>query len=235
MFSSNSIKFFSVLVLLGCQSCSYWRGQTNATPVVPPPFVAEPLKSAIPFSTKEPDVYQAEIVTIDAGGVEEKTFAAKNGANQLLITNFQGKTETAFLQIGANRNVLLAPRQKIYAEDESSAAAKNDGLNDFLKVELINRKTDARFERLGAENNLEKYRATLDDASNSEIIIHVDANLGLPVRQEFYSVGGEQKTLILTVELRNFNLQAEAGIFEIPKNYRKVSPTEFRETMRRER
>ena len=235
MFSSNLIKTFFVLALLGCQSCSYWRGQTNATPA-PTPFVAEELKSAIPFSTKEPDVYQTEIVMIDAGGFEEKTFAAKNGANRLLILDFQGKTETALLQTGENLNFSIAPRQKIYAENKyETAIAKSESLNDLLTTELINRKTDARFETLGAENNLVKYRVTLDDAKNSEVILYVNVQIGLPVRQEFYSVTGERKNLTSTMELRNFNLQAEAGIFEIPKDYRKVSPSEFRETMRRER
>jgi len=236
MFSSNTIKFFSaLLLLLGCQSCSYWRGQTNATPV-PTPFVAEELKSEIPFSTKEPDVYQTEIVITGASGFEEKTFAAKNGANRLLIVDFQAKTEIALLQLGESQNFTIARNQKIYAENKyENTAAKSEPLNDFLNVELINRKTGAKFETLGAENNLGKYRVNLDDSINSEMIIYVNEKIGLPTRQEFYSIGGERKILTLTMELRNFNLHTDAGIFEVPKNYRQVSPKEFQETMQRER
>ncbi len=235
MFSSNFIKLFYVLALLLCQSCSYWRGKTEATPA-PTPFVVEELKSEIPFSTKEPDVYQTEIVVTGENGSEEKTFAAKNGANRLLTLDFQGKSEVAFLQSGVNQNFIIARRQKIYAENRyENIAAKSDILKDFLTVELINRKTDAKFETLGAENNLVKYQVNLKDAKNSETIIYVDEKIGLPVKQEFYSIVGERKILTLTVELKNFSLAADASIFEVPKDYRRVSPNEFREISQRER
>ena len=73
----------------------------------------------------------------------------------------------------------------------------------------------------------------MDDAQNSEIIVSVDENIGLPVKQEFYSTGGEQKILTYSVELKNFSLQTDANFFEIPKDYRKVSAKEFREITRR--
>lgn len=235
MFWSNSIKIFFVLVALACQSCGYWRGQTNATPA-PTAFAVEELRSAVPFSTKEPDVYQTEIVVTGADGFEEKTFAAKNGANRLLILDFQGRAETALLQLGANQTLTIARRLKIYTEDKhQSAAAKSSPLNDFLTAELLNRKTGATFEALGAENDFVKYRVNMEDAQHSEIIVYVNAQINLPVRQEFYSVSGEQKIPALIVELRNFNLQTEPNFFEVPVDYRKVSPEEFRAALRRER
>lgn len=235
MFSSNLFKILLVGSLLFCQSCSYWRGKTEATPA-PAPFVAEELKSEIPFSTKEPDVYQTEIVVTGENGLEEKTFAAKSGANRLLTLDFQGKSEVAFLQSGENQSFIIARRQKIYAENKyENIAAKSDPLKDFLTVELINRAADAKFETRGAENNLVKYRVNLEDAKNSEMIIYVDEKIGLPVKQEFYSIVGEQKILTLTVELKNFSLAADASIFAVPKDYRRVSPNEFWEILQRER
>lgn len=235
MFSSNLNKIFFCVVLLGSQSCGYWRGQTNATPA-PTPFVAEELKSGVPFSTKEPDVYQTEIVVTDASGSAEKTFAAKNGAKRLLILDFQGKTETALLQTDERQNLLIARGQKIYAENNYETPIVNsEPLSDFLIIELINRTIDAKFETLGAENDLMKYRTSLDDAANSEMIIYVDETIGLPVKQEFYSVNGAEKTLSLTIELKDFSRQTDAALFEVPKDCRKVSPKEFRETMQRAR
>lgn len=230
MFSSNAVKIFFAAVLFACQSCSFWRGQTNADTVPPTPFVAAELKSDVPFSTKEPAVYQTEIVTTGADGSEEKIFAAKNGASRLLILNFQAKTELALLHAGENQTFVFARQRKICAENKSgTAVAGSEPLNDFLTNELINRKSGAKYETLGAENNLAKYRVIPEDAPNSETLIYVDAEIGLPVRQEFYSVAGGRKILTLTTELRSFKGQTETGVFELPKDCRRVSPKEFYE------
>jgi hypothetical protein len=231
MFSSTSIKIFLVFVSFICQACGFWRGQTDATPS-PTPFVAEELKSAAPFSTKEPGVYQTEIV-VTANGVENVTFTARNEMKRLTIFDFRTELETAVLELGENQTFLIAASRKIYAEKESAGSVVETAA-DFLTGELLNQKNEARFESLGAENNLARYRINLNDARNSEIIISVDEKIGLPIKQEFYRIGGEGKILASAVELRNFSLQTDAMFFEIPKDYRKVSAKEFRENARRQ-
>ena len=231
MISSNSAKIFFIFALLFCQACSFWRGQTDAMPS-PTPFVAEELKSAIPFSTKEPEVYQTEIV-VTANGVEEKIFTARNETKRLIIFDFQTESETTVLELGENQTFLIAPNRKIYALKEFDGSSSGVETADFLTAELLNQKKDARYETLGAENNLLRYRVNLDDARNSEIIVSVDEKIGLPVKQEFYSIGGEQKILTSAVELRNFSLQTDAKFFEMPKDYREVSAKEFRENAQR--
>jgi len=235
MFSSNSIKFFLVFALLSCQACSFCQSKTDAI-VSPTPFVVEELKSEIPFLTKEPNAFQCEIVVAAKDNFEDKTFIAKNGANSFIVFDFQGKTEFALLRLGGNQSFLIAPSQKIFAENQSETnGAKSETLSDLLTAGWSNQKADAKFERLGAENNFVKYRVNLDETKKSEIIISVDEKIGLPVKQEFYSIGNEQKTLTMTVEMKNFSLQTEAKFFEVPKVYKKVSLKEFRETLRRER
>ena len=216
-------------------ACSLWRGKAEA-PASPTPFVAEEIKSEIPFSTKEPEKFQTEIVVTIGGGFEEKFFTARDGENRLLVFDFQKEAETELLELGANQSFLIAPNQKIFAElERENANEKQSSVTDFLTAELLNRKKDATFEPLGTENNLLKFRVRLDDAANSEIIIWVDKNIGLPVKQEFYTAAGEQKTLTSTVELKNFNLQPEAKFFAIPKDYKKVLVKEFREIAQRSR
>jgi len=235
MYSSNLINFFLVSALLSCQACSFCQSKTDAT-VSPTPFVVEELKSEIPFSTKEPDAFQAEIVVAAEDNFEDKTFIAKNGANRFIAFDFQGKTEFALLQLGGNQSFLIAPSQKIFAENQSeTTGAKIETLDDLLTAGWSNQKAAAKFERLGAENNFVKYLVNLDETKKSEIIILVDEKIGLPVRQEFYSISNEQKTLTLTMEMKNFSLQTDAKYFEVPKDYKKVSLKEFRETLRRMR
>lgn len=228
MFSSNSARIFFVFAFLFCQACGFWRGQTDAPPA---PFAAEDVKSAIPFSTKEPNVYQTEIV-VTANGVEDVTFRAQNETNRLTVYNFQTESETAVLELGGNETFLIALRRKIYALEEFGSDGA-EAASDFLTAELLNHKKDARFETLGAENNLTRYLVSFDDARNSEIIVSVDERIGLPVKQEFYSTGGGRRILTYAVELKNFSLSADAKLFEIPKDYRKVSAREFRESARR--
>jgi len=234
MVSLNLIKFFLVFAFLSCQACSSCQSKTDAT-VSPAPFVVEELKSEIPFSTKEPVAFQTEIVVVAKDNFEDKTFIAKNGANRFIAFDFQGKTEFALLQLGGDQSFLISPSQKIFAENQSEiAAAKNETLNDLLTAGWLNQKADAKFERLGAENNFVKYLVNLDETKKSEIIITVDESIGLPIKQEFYSISNEQRTLTLTMEMKNFNLQTEAKFFEVPKDYKKVLLKEFREILRRQ-
>ena len=225
MFLLNLFKILILFVLLGCQSCGLWQGKSIETPA---PFVVEELKSEIPFSTREPENYQTEIVVSRPGSeLEEKIFAAKSGANRLLVFNYQQNRETAVLQTSANQNYTIARAQKIFVENLPDSGAQRETLNDFLVAELLNRRRAGAFETLGAENNLTKYRVRLDESEKSEIIIFVDEKINLPIRQEFYSINNEASQLTLTIELRNFNFQPDASIFELPKDYRKVAAKEF--------
>jgi len=236
MFSSNSIKIVFILISLLTQACGFWQSKTDANTSATP-FVVEGIKSDVPFSNKEPDVYQTEI-SVMASGVEDVTFTARNGANRLTLFDFQKKTEFAVLRTAENRIFQINHRRKVYAENESSlnvSDATGDSLKNSLTAEWLNQKKDAKFENLGAENNQTKYRITFSDAANSEIVISVDEKINLPIKQEFFSLSGGGKTLMLTMELKNFSLQTEAKLFEVPKDYRKISPKEFQEILRRER
>ena len=220
MFSSNSLKIFFVFAALFSTACSSCQNKSNVNASTDP-FAAEELKSDVPFSTKEPDEFQTEIIIITNGGAADNFFAARRGANQLIVFDYQKKNEISFLQTETNQSFLISASQKIYAENQpGNTDSKSEALNDFLTAELLNRKKDAKFESLGAENNLEKYRVSLDDAPNSEIIIFYDEKIGLPVRQEFYTVAGGQKILMTTIELKKFSSQTDANFFEIPKDFR---------------
>ncbi len=228
MRSSNLLKFIFISVALSASSCASCRTQIDAPPNAP--VTAAETKSVVPFSTKEPENFQTEIV-VTANGIEDKFFTARSGKRRLTTFDYQkASEERSILQIDANQIFLLDPRRKIYVESDASINAFGEETNapfNFLTAELTNQKTGARFETLGAENNLTKFRVRFNDSNASEIIVWVDERIGLPVKQEFYAVNGEQKNLTLTVELKNFNLQPDAKNFELPKDFRKVTMKEF--------
>lgn len=228
MLSSKRIKITLALIASFAAACGVWQSKTE---VVPPPFAAEELKSDVPFSTREPDDYQAEIV-VSSSGIEATTFIAKRGANRLTIFDYRKNSEFAVVKFGDGKTIFLNRARKIYAEDEATNESGAESPTDFLTADLLNQTRSAKFERLGAENNLMKYLVLLDDAANSEIVVAVDERIGLPVKQEFYAVAGERKNLTMTIELKNFSAPADAKLFEVPKDYRKVAAKEFQAVLR---
>ena len=160
-------------------------------------------------------------------------FTARNGANRLTIYDYGEKSEFALLQKDGGASLTVARRQKIYADNQTTGDGETS--DDLPTAELLVQNHAATYESLGAENGAAKYLVRLADVPNSETVITVDEKINLPVRQEFYSLADGRKTLVSTMELRNFNLQVDASIFELPKDYKKVSPTELQEILRRER
>ncbi len=227
MFSSNLTKFFALawVVFLLFAGCRFWQktndANSNATPAV-----AEDLKSEIPFSTKEPERFQAEIV-ITANDTERKTFVARDGANRRWDFNFGAKNQLTNLQ--TDKNYLILPDKKIYVEKPASqAASAPDEWTDFLTTEWLSAKTEASYEKLETSENLTKYRVNLGSPASNEVYIYIDETLGFPVRQEFYAVvAGGQKTLTYRFELRNLKLETDSNLFAVPPDFKKVSAEEF--------
>lgn len=227
MFSSGFIKKIVVcaLIVSAASACRFWQNRGNGTPT-PTPETFEEIKSEIPFSTREPEVFQAEFV-MTANETESKTFKARNGANRRFDYNFGAENQITFLQ--TDKRYLIFPKEKIYAEDISPAGvALLDEKTDFLTTEWLNERTEADFEKLETVENLTKYRVLLDGKNVSEILVYIDESLQVPVKQEFFSVNGDRKTLLFTFELRNLKLQTDENLFAVPNDFKKVSAEELR-------
>lgn len=231
MFSSKPLKI-SLLLVISASACRFWQPSpaTDSSPT--PPLAVEEIKSSVPFATKEPEIFQTEIV-VTSGGAENKIFIARSGANRLTIFDFQTPSEFALLQTAAATSFLIAKRQKIYAE---SLLTNGDDQGETLpSAELLNEMPSAAFETLDAEDGLRKYLVRLNESGAAEIVVTVDPQINLPVKQEFYSGAGEQKTLLSATELKNFTLQTDAANFTVPSDYKKVSAVEFQKIVRGER
>lgn len=237
MFKSSAGKFSFALSLIFIASCSVWQTPPNANQANQSNVAAVETKREIPFSTVEPEIYQTEIVIKTFNGneaSERKILTARNGTRRVTVFDADEKSALTRLNLAEDTAVSIYPDKKIYAEFSGSSTGSGDSANDFLTTEWLNQKTDAEFENLGIENGLSKFRVKLGDAenSNSEILIFVDDNLKVPVRQEFYSVSGEQKTLTVSIELQNFKYVADENLFVLPKDFRKVAAKEFQESLR---
>lgn len=217
--------FVLLLALTLFPACSYWRSESET--VSPVSYDVGELQSAVPFSTKEPEIFQSEII-VSTGGVDDVTFVARNESNRRYDYNYGAKKQLTVIKTAEGESFTLLPSKKVYAEIIAGNAPSASGnLIDSLTTEWLNVKPDSKFEALGTENNLVKYRAVFGDQGKSEAIIFVDEVLSLPVRQEFYTLEGEQKTLNYTFELKNFQLRAQNELFTVPPEFRKVTVEEF--------
>ena len=220
MFLSNPAKSFLayILLLFATAGCGFLQTSENK----PVPLVPE-TKSRVPFATKEPDSFQCEVVVM-AGDVTRRTMVARKGNLRRVDFDLGEKKQRAVLQ--TDKEYLISFDQKIYAE---TATKSGSGVGQFtdLTSELLNRGEHAEFEEVGREKSVVKYKVSLDGGDANEIIVYFDETIGMPVKQEFFSVDGAEKILQYSVEMVNFRTDVDESLFAIPAGFRKVSLSEF--------
>ncbi len=230
MFPADFIKICALMILIlwSASGCRFQQTSENSAVSANLAATGE-AKSEIPFAVKEPENFQAELV-VTANDKESRYFIAKNGVRRRCDFNYEAKNQLTVLQNGGN--YFIFPAQKIYAEE--TAAAISGLPNDwqiFLNNEWLNQKASARFEKIETAGGVTKYRVEPESAASSEIFIYVDENLGMPVRQEFFIVQGENKTLVYSFEIRNLKRQTDESLFALPNEFKKVSREELRKIL----
>ncbi len=223
MFSSNYIKFFVLFLaaILLFSACRFWQTESEKQNQLEPENQG---KQTAPFSTQEPRIYQAEIaITTFLNGAknEKKYFVAKNERANLLIFNFGDENETSLLETANGKHFVINKGNKTYIEKTyEDNNGKPDELRNFLTTKWLNEKREAKFESLGIENGLAKYRVTIDESKKSEIVIFNDEKLMIPMKQEFYSVSGGKKELTYSIEIKKFKPEAPEKLFVLPDDFR---------------
>jgi hypothetical protein len=217
--SKKNFAVFALLLLISGAGCRFFQSSNSNTPK---PFTPEEIKSDIPFSTKEPEIFQMEIV-ITSTGTENKKFIARSRNSRRFDYNFGAKNQVSVVQ--ADKIYTILADKKIYTE---TAFGQNFPAQNDWTSEWLNAKTDAEFTKIGTENNLTQYRVSFGETAKSEMLIFVDETLQMPIKQEFYSLENGLKTLTMTIELRNFKAEAASDLFAVPKDFKKVAAEEFK-------
>lgn len=222
MSSSNRFKliFFLSLAIVFNSACRFWGGSTTKTNPDSP--VAE-VQTDIPFNTKEPETFQAEIILSNyIGGNKAKRnhFIAKKGVKNLIAFDYGTENETATLQTNESDVYFIDRKQKtIRKKTGSDPADAIDDLKKFLTTKWLNEKSAGEFEDLGVVDNFLKFRVTLSDSEKTEVLIFVDKDLNIPVKQEFYSIQENKKVLTYSVEVKNLKTEVSDEIFALPVGY----------------
>jgi hypothetical protein len=216
MFLSNPAKSFlisvSILMLTGCGFVG--TGDNAAGPTVDEP------KSSIPFKTREPENFQCEMIE-KAGETVRRKRLAKMGTWRRVDLDPGEIGHRIVLQV--DREYVIDVGRGIYAESASGAG----GQFSELTHELLNTFHRAEFEETARDGNLVLYRVRPADSDAAETVVHYDETVGMPVKQEFFSIAGGERTLQYTIELANFHTEPDAGLFTLPAGLRKVTLIEL--------
>jgi hypothetical protein len=229
----------SASMVVGCRSSQRQpnsNGESSASETI--------TTSTPPFPTKEPERYRAiRVVTTgssagssDLSGVgtsTSTTFIARNGDKRREEYDLRSGEKIVYLEIPPRRFGLL-PASKTYA-DLSAVQGETESANPQNDVEispdrLINEaRPERHYQKLGIENlsgrPTTKYRVTLDQTTkgtvSSETLIWVDEALGMPIKSVTRGTGPDNFAEVLT-ELKDISFDIDQGLFELPKDYRKV-------------
>ncbi|MEO8648702.1 MAG: hypothetical protein ABI539_06015 [Acidobacteriota bacterium] len=177
--------------------------------------------SGFPFTTIEPPIFQTEVV-VKTTESERVTFIAENGKKRRV--EFDPGGSRSRVLIYSDKTYLLDIKDRTFVE--YPLAGGLSVADDPFRSLLIGGKPYAEFVKLGSENGIDKFSVRLDDSGLSEALIYVDTQLGLPVKQEFYSISADGRTLQYSVELRNIRLEADESLFRIPDGFRRVGSIE---------
>jgi hypothetical protein len=202
------------LLIITAAGCSWFR---SSDPVSLTPTAVAPPESGLPFETSEPATYQADFVTIATGSESRSHFARKEG--KWRMDTFAGEKITRSI-ISANTLAYIDHTTKQYSEPPVTGPDLQPPFITDLTTSLLSEKQPAKFERLGVEGTLEKYKVSVNGSDVSSTIIF-DTQIKMVIRHEFE--GG------FAFEMRNLTLEVDDGVFAVPSGYRKVSWTVFKQ------
>ncbi len=243
---------FSILVvslILTSAACKR-SAQSNAngdTSTANSSVPADNTSSTPPFPTKEPERYQATMVTSGSIGgqsanvpglstlTNQRMLVSRDGEKRRVETEMLPGIKIIYLQLASGR-YMLYPAKKLYSEvkldgSDASSTSTSGVPSDFAPNKLINAPpAGAKYEKLGTEvingRTTTKYKvSTGGDGSQaaSETIIWADETLGMPIKVESTSKDGAK----FTMEMLDIKEEVDSTIFDLPKDYKKVGHEEL--------
>lgn len=171
-----------------------------------------------------------------------RTLIARDGERRREDYESSAGEKISYLQLPEAIYVLL-PAKKLYAElkpemsnSEGERAASLPP--DFSPDKLLNEtRPESHYEKLGTETisgrATMKYRVVTGGKTGAakeirtETIVWVDESLGMPIKTETTSTGKAGSGARVTMELRDIKETVDAGMLELPADYRKVEAREL--------
>ena len=217
MFLSNLRRTFLLFALIVpvLQACV--DQQTNTNKDFP---AIDGERSSFSFSVKEPLVYSGEIVQI-SGSVTTAYFVARNGDKSRIDFDRGGANQLS--RVHNDGDFVVSYKTKTYYE-MPSGSGEVAGLSpaDTLTRGFLGGIEPAKFEKLESQNGQTKFRVNYMPEGKSETFIYFDEVVKMPVRQEFFAIDGEKRTIMFSVEFKDLKLEADDSLFAVPTGFRKT-------------
>lgn len=220
------------LILPGCKRVS--------DSAAPPANHELASSSSPPFSTKEPERYQAtRIITFTessstgAGNPPKtnKVVIARDGEQRREEYESKDLGSIVFLENAAGRYILL-PQANLYAEaNEPGASAQVTQLQveaELMSPDLLLNELNIslQYQKLGTEviagRTATKYQVgNSNSTGRNGTFIWVDETLGMPIATQYNGNNGDISTRVF-MELQNIRTEVDSKTFALPGDYRKV-------------
>jgi hypothetical protein len=187
-------------------------------------------KQGVPFSTKEPEVFQADFV-ITAGGIEKRWFVAKKGDRCRTDSYSDGRLLRT--ELIKDKIYDIDHLRRIYAERKVVPVGSKESPFSSLNDDFFKSKEYREFEEVGRENGTVKYRVRTPEKPGSDVLLTIDETTGLIIREEFSSTlgaGANRDPAVVIYELRNLKTEVDDSVFSLPADYKQVPPEEIRKT-----
>ncbi len=206
-----------MVCLIFAQACASARSDESK-----PVTTGVEVKSEFPFSTREPEIYQADFY-VGGDDTYHRHIARKGGKWRL---DFFRNGQLSVTHLIADKVYSIDHVKRLYAVRENSSALET-GFGDTT-FSFFKWKEHLEFEKIGVEENLSKYRVR-EGSSKDDIFIYVDETSGMIVRQEFKvrAWDGSESATNFVYEIKNLRIEVEDMVFEVPDGYRKVALTEL--------
>ena len=209
-------------MLLGfLPGCSWFAAKKPANPISD-----SKITSSIPFDVDGPESFSAFVFvrTYSKNTTSERRyFVARDSNNSFDRFGIGDSGEFAVLRKTSGEVFRLDPSAKTYQKlPRLASGIQETSLISSLNSRWLNEKRSVTFTDLGLENGLRKFKTNIDGSRDTEILIFVDTDLKLPVRQEFYSLKGEIRTKLFSIELQDIKIPPDDALFVLPEDYSEV-------------
>ncbi len=207
------VLFILILLVQACGSCRSGEGDRQG------PSVAPEAVSNIPFLTKEPETYQASIVS------EAYSEGAKVNSRQILIARRGNEYSVTFdvdspesrrlIDLNDGTRIIADWRTSTYTSSRVGPA--ESGLARDLTRGWLAMSPGTRYEKLETSDGVTKYKVSPVGAEGSETFVFYDEKRRIPVRTEIFSGTAGSRRLAYRYEVRDLATRVDDKLFDAPE------------------